>query len=457
MHSTQFARLLPALAVFFPLARAADLSSAERGTGQSPGDPSSPAAEEESRAEFGKWLEGSALSVERWEMNAELEAYLDRALEGKRIVFIGEPGHFYDEKYDVQLLLIRHLASRGYGHIFQEGLGASTAPAFDEFVRTGTRPGEGVESGAGEDLVRYRDRAFAGWEGTKNPEFGKRVSSARVRFFEQIHAISSALPEGRAPLQVHALDIDMLPGGCYHSLARLLREHADVSELDSVRDLLGKVEGESVEQELARLELLSDLVQEDPEGLLAALEPDVHRELCKFTDCLVESLAFLNTARSDGKLDRALVRREPAMFRQVQHVLEGLPPDAKVIMLAHTNHLSKVGADTLRARRPSVGEMIDRTYPGQVFSIWMLHDRGELLNPMNPELFERLESDPERVESLMAAAGSTYVLPLGTGAVGESYLATKRNYSYFTWSETGTLTLQTDAIFFLDTVTPLSE
>ena len=101
--------------------------------------------------------------------------------------------------------------------------------------------------------------------------------------------------------------------------------------------------------------------------------------------------------------------------------------------------------------------MIDRAYPDQVSSIWMLHDHGELLNPMNPDLFESLESDPERVESLIVKAGSTFVLPLGTSGPGGRYLATKRNYSYFSWYETGTLTLQTDAIFFLDEISPLHE
>ena len=414
-------------------------------------------AEAVSDEEFVEWVKATAITVKRWKMNPDLEAYLDRALEGKRIVFIGEPGHFYTEKYDIQLLLIRHLVSRGYRHIFQEGLGASMAPAFDEFVQTGTRPGSGEEQGVAEDVVRYRERAFAGWEGAKNPEFVKRVSAERIRFFAHIHELNGSLPEGSPPIRVHALDIDMLPGGCYHSISNALAGHAEETALEPIRRLAARVEGETAKEEIKRLEGLRDLLEENPGGLLDAMPTEEREGLRKYADCLVESIVFLETARSDGKLDRALVRREPAMFRQVQFVLGKLPPEAKVIMLAHTNHLAKVGADTLRARNPSVGEMIDRAYPDQVSSIWMLHDRGELLNPMNPDLFELLESDPARVESLMAKAGSTYVLPLGTSGPGEQYLATKRNYSYFSWYETGTLTLQTDAIFFLDEISPLHE
>jgi erythromycin esterase-like protein len=414
-------------------------------------------AEAVSDDEFVEWVKANALPVQPWEMNGELEAYLDRALEKKRIVFIGEPGHFFAEKYDVQFLLIRHLVSRGYRHIFQEGLGASMAPAFDEFVQTGVRPGSGDEQGVDDEVVRYRERAFAGWQGAKNPEFGKRVSAGRLRFFERLHQLNRSLPEDSPPLRVHALDIDMLPGGCYHSISTMLAAHADRTELKPVLALATKQDDETPEQEIARLEELRDLVGGNPDGLLDVMDPDERRRLGNYADCLVESIAFLETARADGKLDRALVRREPAMFRQAQFVLETLPPDAKMIMLAHTNHLAKVGADTTRARKPSVGEMVDRAHPGQVFSIWLLHDHGELLNPINPDLFETLESDPERIESLMVKAGSTYVLPLGTGEPGERYLATKRDHSYFSWSETSTLGLQTDAIFFLDEISPLKE
>ena len=102
-----------------------------------------------------------------------------------------------------------------------------------------------------------------------------------------------------------------------------------------------------------------------------------------------------------------------------------------------------------------MGEMIHDAHPGEVFSMWMLYDPGRLLNPMNPEPLEDLASDPNRIESKMVEAGATYVLPLHTGEKGEQYLDGKRSYSYFSWSKTSTLTTQTDALFFIDEITPL--
>ncbi len=74
---------------------------------------------------------------------------------------------------------------------------------------------------------------------------------------------------------------------------------------------------------------------------------------------------------------------------------------------------------------------------------------------MSRELIDTLESDP-RIESTMIKAGSTYLLPLHSGSLGERYLASARRHSYFTWDETSTLPRQTDALFFLDEITPLA-
>ena len=49
------------------------------------------------KAEFVDWIRTSAIQVDDWQMNPQLAKYLDRALVGKRIVYIGEPDHFFAE------------------------------------------------------------------------------------------------------------------------------------------------------------------------------------------------------------------------------------------------------------------------------------------------------------------------------------------------------------------------
>ena len=48
------------------------------------------------------------------------QAVLDRLLEGKRFVFLGEPDHFIVEKYPFRLTLTRFLFARGWRHASME-------------------------------------------------------------------------------------------------------------------------------------------------------------------------------------------------------------------------------------------------------------------------------------------------------------------------------------------------
>lgn len=409
--------------------------------------------EERSAEAFVKWARDTAIPVERWKMNPKLDAWLERAVAGKRIVFIGEPGHFFNEKYEVQLLLIEHLAKRGYRHLFIEGLGATMATIVDEFVRTGVRaPNVKPEV---DRRGHYRHRVQGGLARDDASEFHRRHQAAQRRFFDALHKLSASLPENLGPLTIHPLDVDMIAGGCMFSVADLLNSYEDGTPLADLKRRCARVPDEPIANWLARVEDVRAIIKRNADGVLNPMKPTERSLLRQYVDCLVESLAFVVTRQADGKLDRALVRREPAMYRQVKFALDRLPPNAKVIMMAQNNHLSRIGADTTRARQPSVGEMIEAAHPGKVFSLWMLHDHGWLLNPMAKKPLVQLRSDPQRVESLMRRAGATYVLPLHTGADGERYLDVKRRISYFTWFETATLTRQTDAIFFIDEITPL--
>ncbi len=408
------------------------------------------------KEDFLKWIKRDAIRFEPWEANPDLSRFLDTALQDKRILFVGEPGHFFSEKYDVQLMLIRYLATKGYRHIFVEGLGASMAPVIDQYV-SGVRRQDVATKGASVEAAKYRKRVLHGSLGVSDSEFTRRLGAAQRRFYAELRRISQALPEGQGPLRIHPIDIDMMVGGCYHSISEVLAKYPGDESLDPIRRLAKKNHGETPTQVVKRLEKLKGLVEDFAKARRAPVAVADWTQLRKFSDCLLESSVFVVTRQKDGNMIRALVRREPAMFRQVKHAMDSIPPNAKVIMLAHNNHLTRLGSDTSRARDPSVGEMICSAYPDQVFSIWMLHDHGTLLNPMSAQVVDILESDPLRIESTMVEAGATYLLPLHSGKLGEKYIDRKRTYSYFTWSETATLTKQTDSLLLIGKITPLSE
>lgn len=402
--------------------------------------------------QFVEWARQAAVPFERWTVNAELDAYLESALHDHRIMFLGEPGHFFQEKYDVQLMLIEALVQRGYRHLFIEGLGASAAAIVNDFVVGELQPippGENAEA-----AQRYRDRVLGLNVPEDSPEFQRRLAGAQHEFFTALRAISAEQTE---PLTIHPLDVDMAAGGCRLDIDALLAKYEDHAKLGALRARCAREADEVVGTWFARLEQIRDEIDASPDVVLEGLGEHDRDHFLQHLDCLVESLAFTLTRQADGVMDRALVRREPAMFRQVKAALDRLPSDAKVIMMGHCNHLSRVGGDTMRARQPSLGEMIVEAHPDDVFSIWMLHDHGSLLNPMGTELVEELRSDPQRIESLLRQAGSTFVLPLHSGAAAETYLDQKRRISYFSWYEEVTLSKQVDALLFLDEITALPD
>ncbi len=416
--------------------------------------PSSQRTVEVSEQDFVSWAKSTSIPIKRWKSNPELEAYLDDVLAGRRFVFLGEPGHFFQEKYDIQLLLIECLARRGYRHLFIEGLGATASEVVNDFVCSTSRS---VESKPATPELRYRARILGQAAAAEGSFFQRRLAGGQRRFFEALRDLNRRRTAGSESLRVHPLDIDMPAGGCRFTIDTLLARYDTLANAAALRQRCDRKPDEPVAEWFARVQRVRETIDADPDASLDGISGTDRHRFRQCVDCLVESLAFVQTRRADGTMERALVRREPAMFRQVQAALERLPRDAKVIMMGHCNHLSRVGADTLRARRPSLGEMIGSKHPGEIFSIWMLHDRGSLLSPMSPASAVPLRSDPERIESLLVRAGSNFVLPLQTSARGERYLDRKRRLSYFSWYEVATLTAQTDALFFVDEVTPIRE
>ena len=75
-----------------------------------------------------EWIKKNAVQLDTldpFEVDPAVLSFLDPLLEGKRIVFLGEPDHYIHEKYDYRLLLIKYLYQKGWRHIGME-MGRST-------------------------------------------------------------------------------------------------------------------------------------------------------------------------------------------------------------------------------------------------------------------------------------------------------------------------------------------
>jgi len=216
--------------------------------------------------------------------------------------------------------------------------------------------------------------------------------------------------------------------------------------------------GETRIEEAERLQKVIKLVGTQKPQLKAQLGETDFKVLNKYLRNIRDSLIFLEGA-VEGPQSRswapALIEREKVMFRLMDELLIELPPDEKIILMAHNLHLSKdyktcgfVGFPMW----PSIGTHVAKALPDQVYAIWMLYDHGRHANVMRRDVYEDVASHPNRIEHIMAKAGSNYLLPLFTGDSRETYLDSEKGFVLNGRIGKGYIRNQADAIFFVKQV-----
>lgn len=89
--------------------------------------------------DFVAWAREIAVQLnllELRETDSTVFVFLDEALKGKRIVFLGESDHFVAERMEFRLPLIRQLVRRGFRSIGME-MGLSDGKRIDHYLETG--------------------------------------------------------------------------------------------------------------------------------------------------------------------------------------------------------------------------------------------------------------------------------------------------------------------------------
>ena len=416
--------------------------------------------DEGSRDAFVQWVRDTALPIEKWELSPAHVAYLDRALMGKRIVFLGESDHGIHEKYDVQAMLVRHLATRGFVHVFHEGYGTGLSRELDRCVREGGdletvfRP---VDLDAGHRDDRSRFGLGRHWSRLRDPELRRRSDAERVWYFGEVQRYNAARPAGAAPLSVHPLDVDSRTHFCKAGIHELLEPHRDVRVVRGWFDIMESRDGESIAAEAVRLTELRTRIERDESELTPLVGNASMRCLSDMVDCLVASTEILGLRSAPGNRQEALTRRESFMFEQFRRRFEALPEQAKVVVIGHNVHLSRDSAEFRYPFGKTVGTRIAETWPDRVFSLWLLFDRGRRYTLQSQGEVDDLKSDPDRIESVLAEAGSTYLLPLHSEDSRARYLAAPRTFHASFRKLRGTLPVQADAVLFLDQVTELQD
>lgn len=400
------------------------------------------------------------------EPDIERLSFLDELIGSKRIVYLGEEDHWIDEKYHYRLLLLRYLFSRGWRHVGEE-LGWSDGLRIDRYLKTGDHSFlERVATyGFRGDLRADRSDSPTGilkqsWNAYPEREF----ASSQIRFAKALRSLSEGRPPGSDRLHFFGFDIDALTGGGYEDLAGLLARYRGAQEVQSLQALLERVPGESLDMEISRLTHALEIINCRQDRLTKLLGEKHYRQLHQWSLTLLDSLKFVRTANPAtdwATLNRAMAAREEVMVRHVMNIWSQMTPDEKLVLMGHNRHLSKdAGSIHTKGSSPgsrqwlSMGTLLHRLLPGQVFSIWMLHDQGLSSQPYK-WLSSEYTSIPGSLNSILAEVGPSFILPTAAdpraGLLGaEMKIAGIYNLVYRT-----TIARQADAIFFAQKVSPL--
>jgi erythromycin esterase-like protein len=402
--------------------------------------------------------------------DAERLAFLDKPLAGKRIVYLGEPNHWIHEKYPYRLLMVRYLFSRGWRHLGEE-LSWSDGRRVDRYLETGESAQLDRVTAYGYEGADRSDRDDTptgllkeGWASYPTELF----RAEQVRFAQALRRMSESRPAGNERLHFFGFDADYVPGAGYEHVDELLCTARDSPLIAEMRALLARVDGETMRQESARLSAALQWLEENR----GRVEQQISAESCgrlryallNMRDSL-DYTAVAYPATDWATLRRAMAKREQIMHRHVTTVLSRLGPEEKVILMSHNQHLAKddegisapeVGAGPGGGIVPSVGCFLNRLFPGEVFSIWMLYDHGRDCQPY-PRLASELRSPPSSLNAVLAEVGSVFILPTHSSDPRSDLMSGETEIvSTYNQVLRARLANQCDAVFFVREVSPLA-
>lgn len=431
------------------------------------------AAEEPGEKAFLEWVGDTAVQLDpagdgSWVTSADF-SFLDDALRGKRIVYLGASDHWISEKYDYRLLLIKYLVGKGWRHIGME-MDVCDGRRVDRYLATGDDTYlkrvalYGYQGGERED----RDDRPQGFPGIENSNFRKGVWKQIQRFLGELRTVSEDRLPGSERLHWFGFDLGLFPSVAYEDAESILSAHTSDPLVQGLTRRMERVEGETRAEEAQRLKDLLSFIERDPGRVITILGETETKLLVRTLRHQAENVLFQEASKNGpSTMDwvKGLMRREQHDIKVLDEIFEELPPDAKVILMGHNLHLNKdsnnigfgpIGASALNMW-VSVGTHLARRFPGEVYAVWMMYDHGRHNSVTSPAALEEVPSNPATIEHLLAKAGGVFYLPLGTGDRREDLLHERRQFLQNGTIANGVVADQADALFFVREATALAE
>ena len=388
--------------------------------------------------------------LEAVDENARRLSILDPLVAGKRFAYIGESDHFIHEKYAYRLAMLKYLATRGFSHLGEE-LGASDGMRIARFIETGDESQLERVTIYGYSRASRSDRDDTP-TGILRASFGDAYPTAlfaaeQKRFAHGLRKIG---------VRFFGFDIDPLPGGGYEDLADILDSLPADAAVDRIRKALQRVPGETIDEEIARLD-----------DALKLIETDASDALRHSTTCLRDSFNYVSItypAKTFDALNPGMAFRERYMHRQVDRMLGQMRANEKLALMSHNMHLCRApdavaGSDSSAGpggkTDPALGAWLAARYPAEIFSVWMLIGRGRDSQPF-PTLSKEIKEKRGTLNALLGEIGDCFVLPIDPA--DERARLLNDNIEIMHDGNGGVRTAiarQADAIFFVRNVTPL--
>jgi erythromycin esterase-like protein len=415
--------------------------------------------------EFKAWAREHAIALElpvNCDRNLAKLAALDESLGEKRIAYVGEPDHFIHQKYDYRLLVMRYLIARGFSNVGEE-MGVSDGHRINRFFATGD--------------ATHLDRApIYGFKGDQRTDredkptglLGDAYSAAypliefateQKNFARDLRALAGAR------VNFFGFDIDAIPGGGYADISEILRPYENAAAVARILARLNRAAGESLDDEIARLDAAVEMIDVNLEALSNIVSADDAARVARYACSLRDSFRYIQMAfpaKTWAALNTAMAYRETVMHRHASDAIAGAGPGGKIALMSHNLHLAKdfsrvrgvVGAGPGGGKVDAVGMYLNKLAGGDVFSIWMLINRGR-----DCQSFWFCTSEINPIAGTMNAAlaeiAPALILPLAalkTSGLEEDELRIQMDGNA---GITTAIARQADAIVFIDEVSPL--
>ncbi len=431
-----------------------------------------------------RWINDNLIPVESVDepLSVAEQRILDKALVGKRIVFLGEAAHWVHQKYDYRLRFLKYLAGKGFNHIGME-MGLSDGARIDRFLASGKAADlkKVVLYGYRGPTIRTRQRIHDCHENTKPyPGFGTLFVEEETWFYTQLQKLSEEALSPRERIHHFGYDVDTVTGGAYEDIDASLKDYRSFKKVAELINRIAPVANEAIYQEISRLEnVLADIESGNiPLQNIIGKERQLKIKLSLKT--LIQSLRFelvylekpcdeKGMSIWTSRLLQAMAEREQMMFTILRNKLAEIGPYGKIVLMGHNFHLSKNPKDLWFASSripephaptmwPSVGEFVNGIFFNYVYSIWMIHNRGFQSTPDCRSQQCPVDIGPKSLGTHLSSAGQIYSLPLSDPSeYGMRYLNQRLDFAVNAGTYSGNVAKNADLIFFVDEVSGLKK